>query len=106
MGTAACDAAYRHGEPWVNAMLDYVRGNQEHFASRVQELGLPLNVTRTGALYLAWVDFRQLEMPTAELDDFLLRRARLWLDSGSKFDDAGVLPEISNALRKFGLLRQ
>lgn len=89
MGTAACEAAYRYGEPWADAMLDYVRGNQEHFARRVKELGLPLTVTPTGALYLAWVDFRQLGMPTAELHDFLLRRARLWLDPGSKFGVEG-----------------
>jgi cystathionine beta-lyase len=89
MGTAACEAAYRHGEPWVDAMLDYVRGNQRHFAARVSELGLPLTVTPTDALYLAWVDFRRLGMPPAELHDFLLRRARLWLDPGHKFGAAG-----------------
>ncbi|AFQ52187.1 MalY/PatB family protein [Burkholderia cepacia] len=89
MGTAACEAAYRHGEPWADAMLEYVRGNQEHFAKRINELNLPLLVTPTGALYLAWVDFRGLGMATAELHDLLLRRARLWLDPGSKFGVEG-----------------
>lgn len=89
MGTAACEAAYRHGEHWANAMLEYVRGNQEHFAQRVKELRLPVAVTPTNALYLAWVDFRQLGMPPAELHDFLLRRARLWLDHGPKFGAEG-----------------
>jgi len=89
MGTAACEAAYRHGEPWADAMLKYVRGNQEHFARRVKELRLPVTVTPTNALYLAWVDFRQLEMPSAKLHDFLLREARLWLDHGSKFGVEG-----------------
>ena len=56
---------------------------------RVKELGLPLSVTPTGALYLAWIDFRKLRMTTAELHDFLLRRARLWLDPGSKFGVEG-----------------
>ena len=89
MGTAACEAAYRHGEPWMNAMLEYVRGNQEYFAQRIKELRLPVAVTPTNALYLAWVDFRQLGMPPAELHDFLLRRARLWLDHGPKFGEEG-----------------
>lgn len=89
MGTAACEAAYRHGEHWVSEMLEYVRGNQEHFAQRVKELRLPVTVTPTNALYLAWVDFRQLGMPPAELHDFLLRRARLWLDHGPKFGVEG-----------------
>lgn len=89
MGTAACEAAYRYGEPWVDAMLDYVRGNQTHFAARIKELGLPLIVTPTDALYLAWVDFRQLDMPPMVLHDYLLRRARLWLDPGHKFGADG-----------------
>lgn len=89
MGTAACEAAYRHGEPWMEAMLHYVAGNQEHFARRVKELGLPLTVTPTGALYLAWVDFRQLGLSADELHDFLLRRAKLWLDPGAKFGVEG-----------------
>lgn len=89
MGTAACEAAYRHGAPWADAMLDYVRANQEHFATRVRELGLPMAVIPTAALYLAWVDFRQTGMPPAELHDFLLRRARLWLDPGTKFGKEG-----------------
>lgn len=89
MGTAACEAAYRHGEPWADAMLDYVRGNQQHFASQVATLGLPLTVTPTDALYLAWVDCRQLGMSPAELHDHLLRRARLWLDPGHKFGAEG-----------------
>ncbi len=89
MGTAACEAAYRHGEPWVDAMLAYVGANQRHFAAQVAALRLPLSVTPTDALYLAWVDFRQLGMPAAELHDFLLRRARLWLDPGHKFGVPG-----------------
>ncbi|RRH81172.1 pyridoxal phosphate-dependent aminotransferase [Variovorax beijingensis] len=89
MGTAACEAAYRHGEAWADAVLEYIRGNQEYFAQRVKELGLPLTVTPTGALYLAWIDFRRLGMPPTELHDFLLRKARLWLDQGSKFGSDG-----------------
>ncbi|GAB3630186.1 aspartate aminotransferase [Pandoraea terrae] len=89
MGTAACEAAYRHGESWADAMLAYVRRNQQHFAARVKEIGLPLKVTPTDALYLAWIDFRELNMPPAKLHDFLLRQARLWLDHGPKFGTEG-----------------
>ena len=89
MGSAACEAAYRHGEPWADAMLNYIGANQLHFAARAQQLGLPLTVTPTGSLYLAWLDFRSLGLPPAELHDFLLRRARLWLDPGHKFGAAG-----------------
>ncbi|MBU6364611.1 MAG: pyridoxal phosphate-dependent aminotransferase [Gemmatimonadetes bacterium] len=89
MGTAACEAAYRHGEPWLEAMLGYLRGNQRHFAARVRDLGLPVAVTPTNALYLAWLDFRALGLSPAALHDRLLRRGRLWLDPGQKFGAEG-----------------
>ncbi|WP_245559574.1 MalY/PatB family protein [Luteimonas mephitis] len=89
LGTAACEAAYRHGEAWADAMLDYVRENQRYFADQVEALGLPLTVTPTDALYLAWIDFRQLGLQPAKLHDFLLRQARLWLDPGDKFGAEG-----------------
>ncbi|MBB4009788.1 MalY/PatB family protein [Allorhizobium taibaishanense] len=89
MGVAACEAAYQHCEPWADAMLDYVRANQLHFASRIQALDLPIRATPADALYLAWIDFRDLAKPTDELHDFLLRQARLWLDPGTKFGPGG-----------------
>jgi cystathionine beta-lyase len=89
LGTAACEAAYRHGEPWLEAMLAYLRGNQRHFAARVRDLGLPVAVTPTDALYLAWLDFRALGLAPAALHDLLLRRGRLWLDPGEKFGAEG-----------------
>jgi len=89
MGVAACEAAYRHCEPWADAMLDYVRANRLHFLSRIQELDLPIRVVSADALYLAWIDFRDLKKPTEDLQDFLLREARLWLDPGTKFGPGG-----------------
>ncbi|MBR8222394.1 MalY/PatB family protein [Burkholderia ambifaria] len=89
MGTAACEAAYRECGPWVDAMVAYVKSNQEYFAKSVTELGLPLKVTPTDSLYLAWLDFRPSGMPAEDLHDFLLRNARLWLDPGTKFGAGG-----------------
>lgn len=89
MGTAACEAAYRHGEAWADEMLAYVAANQRHFAQSVKAMNLPISVTPTEALYLAWIDFRKIGMPPAELHDFLLRTARLWLDPGTKFGAGG-----------------
>ena len=90
MGTTACEAAYRHGEPWADAMLCYVRDNQAHFARGLTERGLPVRAIPTDALYLAWLDFRELDLAPDALHDFLLRRARLWFDPGTKFGSGGA----------------
>ncbi len=89
MGIAACEAAYTFGEPWVEAMLAYVRTNHAHVRDQAAALGLPFKPMHMDALYLGWLDFRELGMPPAELQDFLLRRARLWLDPGQKFGAPG-----------------
>lgn len=90
LGTVACEVAYRECEGWVDAMIAYVGANHRHLTKSVAELGLPLSVTPSGSLYLAWIDFSRLEMEPEQLHDFLLRRARLWLDPGSKFGDLGA----------------
>jgi cystathionine beta-lyase len=89
LGTAACEAAYRKGEAWVDAMLAYVRENQLHFASRIREVSLQMQVTPTDALYLAWIDCRNMGLAPSALFDFFARQARLWLDPGTKFGNAG-----------------
>ncbi|WP_137925036.1 MalY/PatB family protein [Cupriavidus sp. 2SB] len=85
IGAIACEAAYRFGESWVDAMVDYVGENQRHFAATVRDHALPVNVVPTGALYLAWLDCRSLGLPPNELHDHMLRNVGLWLDPGSKF---------------------
>lgn len=89
MGTVACEAAYRYGEPWADAMLGYIGANRRHFASRAKALGLPFSVTRADALYLAWLDFRSLNMTSQELHELLVKDAGIWLDIGTKYNDGG-----------------
>jgi len=85
LGLVAAEAAYTHGEPWLEQMLAYVRANQLHFASTVNGMTSKVKVLPADALYLAWMDCRALGMDAEELDRFMLTQARLWLDKGQKF---------------------
>ena len=89
LGMIAAEAAYTHGEPWLEAMLDYVRANQAWFADAVAGLGRGLSVLPADSLYLAWMDCRSLGMDAEALDHFMLTQARLWLDKGQKFGPEG-----------------
>lgn len=88
LGTAATQAAYTHGEPWLTELLDYVRGNHAYFATHIADIP-GLRVVPGDSLYLAWLDCRGLDMDAHRLTDFLLRRARLWFDEGQKFGAEG-----------------
>ena len=89
LGMVAAEAAYTHGEPWLEELLDYLRGNHALFAEKVNAATDRVRVLPTDALYLAWMDCRGLGMDAETLDDFMLTRARLWLDKGQKFGAEG-----------------
>lgn len=89
MGVVACEAAYRHCEDWLDALLPYIKGNQEIFAELINGARLPMKVVPTDALYLAWIDCRDVDCGGTDIHDLILRKAKLWLDPGTKFGIGG-----------------
>lgn len=89
LGMVAAEAAYAHGEAWLEEMLAYVRRNQTHFAQSINGARLGIRVLPTDALYLAWMDCRALGLGAEALDKFMLTQARVWLDKGQKFGIEG-----------------
>ncbi|WFU11856.1 pyridoxal phosphate-dependent aminotransferase (plasmid) [Rhizobium sp. CB3090] len=89
LGMVAAEAAYAHGEPWLEEMLVYLRANHAHFAKAIHQADPRLKILPTDSLYLAWMDCRALGMDAAALDKFMLTKARVWLDKGQKFGIEG-----------------
>ncbi|MET3596908.1 cystathionine beta-lyase [Mesorhizobium shonense] len=89
LGMVAAEAAYAHGEPWLEDMLAYVRANHAHFAKAINDADPRLKVLPTDSLYLAWMDCRGLGMDAEALNRFMLTKARVWLDKGQKFGIEG-----------------
>lgn len=85
LGMIAAEAAYTHGEPWVEELLTYLRGNHAHFTAAINTGTTKIRVLPTDSLYLAWMDCRELGLDAEALDRFMLLQARLWLDKGQKF---------------------
>jgi putative C-S lyase len=56
-GYVATLAALRHGGSWLEAQLEYLRGNRDRVAAR-----LPLPQARVEATYLAWLDCSALRV--------------------------------------------
>ena len=52
-------AAYQHGEPWRQELLDYLRGNRDLLESEISQIP-GLKVAHVEATYLAWIDAREL----------------------------------------------
>ena len=57
MGYVAAEAAYRHGEPWRLALIEYLRGNRDLLMQAINAIP-GLTMTPVEATYLAWIDVR------------------------------------------------
>lgn len=106
LGLTACEAAYRYGGEWYEAMMEYVAGNIK-FMKEYIETELPqLKVSETEGTYLVWVDFRGLGLPEEELEELIVKRANLWLDGGAMFGRAGTGFERFNVACPRSILEQ
>jgi len=89
LGMVAAEAAYLHGEPWLEELLIYLRANHSHFATTVNAATQKVKVLPADALYLAWIDCCGFAPEPEALDKFMLTKAKLWLDKGQKFGRDG-----------------
>jgi cysteine-S-conjugate beta-lyase len=86
---AAAEAAWRHGEPWLEGLLEYVGGNYRFLCDRLAERLPAVKVHPLEGTYLAWLDMRGLELSDDQVIERLRRDAGLWLDEGRKFGRGG-----------------
>lgn len=109
MSIVAARAAYGGGGPWLDALIDFLRGQCAHTLHRLEESGLGLRPVAPEAGYLVWVDAGALlsrlagrqndpnkeATPSAikddrELVDRLAREARVRVTAGSIFGPEGA----------------
>lgn len=89
MGLVACEAAYSKGEQWYRAMLDYVSENIRFVKQYVKENLPDVTMIDTEGTYLVWLDFRKTGLSVSELENLIIHKAKLWLDSGKIFGKCG-----------------
>lgn len=61
LGYTAADAAYRHGQEWLTAQLDYLRGNRDYLQQQIA-LMPGLEMAHIEATYLGWIDCSKLKL--------------------------------------------
>lgn len=86
----ATEAAYNHGEEWLNQVLRYLQSNVD-YARKFFDSELPqIRMFTPEASFAIWLDFRKLGLTEPELVDTLLGRARLALSEGCTFGEEGT----------------
>jgi len=87
-GVVACKAAYATGEEWFEECLAYIRGNFDYLRDFLKENLPQLKLIEPEGTYLAWIDCSGLGLSAEELNDLIINKAKLWLDSGDIFGKA------------------
>lgn len=88
-GIAATQAAYNHGDEWYEAMKKYVWENICYAKEVIDEHIPDVKMNLPEGTYLFWLDFRKLGLSADELEDLIIHKAGLWLDSGRIFGKSG-----------------
>lgn len=86
---AAVEAAYGKGEPWLEALLEYLEENID-LIDRMVKKHLPrARFSRPQATYLAWLDLRDYGLSGKGLEGKITKEAKVALDGGTWFGTGG-----------------
>lgn len=89
MGLYATEAAYSHGEEWVEELVPYLHGN--YLAMRELFLkNLPaVRCAEMEGTYLGWLDFNGFGLADSKIEEVLLTKARVAMTPGRIFGPGG-----------------
>jgi len=85
----ACVAAYNNAEPWFDALLDYLGGNDRVTRDYFAERRLPVTISPLEATYLQWLDFTALGLDHLQLQSLMRDKAGVYFEEGYIFGDEG-----------------
>jgi cystathionine beta-lyase len=82
-------AAYEKGEPWLDAVKEYIYNNYLHLCEFGKTHFPSLKVSPLQATYLVWIDCSALNVSSKVFADWLMNKEGLWINRGSMFGEAG-----------------
>lgn len=89
MGLVACQTAYECGRDWLDDLKVYLAENLKFTREFLSEKLPQIKLVEPQGTYLIWIDCRELGLSEDQLEDFILNKAKLWLDSGTIFGSEG-----------------
>ena len=90
LGAVACQAAYEDGGEWLDACKAYMRGNLDYVRSFLAENLPRIKLVEPEGTYFAWLDCSGLGLTKEALDDLVIHKANLWLDTGAIFGECAA----------------
>lgn len=88
-GIKACQTAYQYGLEWFTSVKKYIKANIDFIEEFTQKNLSGVKMIHHEGTYLVWLDFRGTGLNVQELEDLIINKAKLWLDSGKIFGTSG-----------------
>ncbi len=85
----ATEVAYNHGETWLNEAIAYIESNIEFVKGYLANNIPQIKVVNPEAMFLLWLDCRNLGLSQDKLVDLFVNKANLALNSGTMFGKEG-----------------
>ncbi len=90
LAVIAMEAAFRHGDEWLEQVLDYIEGNLEFALEYFRERIPAIKPVRPEGTYLVWLDCRGLGIADPkELQKFFNEKAKVGMNAGYTFGPGG-----------------
>lgn len=91
-GVEGLIAAYsRPGHEWLEELRAYLAENYKVLREFTAKELPQVSVTKLEATYLPWIDIRSFGLSADELEEKLLKEAKVWLNSGTMYGSEGYL---------------
>ncbi|MDP4274294.1 MAG: cystathionine beta-lyase, partial [Bacteroidota bacterium] len=88
-GITALEAAYQHGEEWLEQLLHYLEGNLDFIDDFLKKRLPQIKLIRPESTFLAWLNCEDLGLNDNELKKFMIEKAKVALNPGPDFGPGG-----------------
>lgn len=89
MANFGIEAVYHHGEKWLIELLEILEQNKDHVMEMFKDKTPELTIIPPEGTYLLWIDCSKLNMTTAELKKFFIKKAGVGLNAGALYGKDG-----------------
>jgi cysteine-S-conjugate beta-lyase len=88
-GIVGMEAAYRYGQEWLDALLQYLEGNLDFTERYIREHIPKLTLIKPEATYLVWINCKNLGLTDQEIKHLLIEKGKLAVEPGPKYGEGG-----------------
>ena len=90
LGLKTLEICYTKCEDWLDALCEHLDSNRQLIHDFIENELPMLKISDSESLYMAWINFSSLGLTQQELIDFMKKKAKLGLVSGTRFGDNGL----------------